>query len=336
MKHSHLITLLVGTTASPSTPRAPVYYAGYVETLPSMKGKTVAITGCSRGLGFVTAKTCAAKGARVLMLNRESPRAREALAEVAAAATDSPPEHIACDLLDLSSVRAAAESIRGRQTLDVLCLNGGVMFAADRPSKDGFDVTMATNLLSHFALTCELLPLLETTATARGEARVVSVSSASGFSDPPFDATYYEPGSGGKLGGEEGARARYHQSKLGQFLFTAELDRRLRARGSRVKALACQPGVCATDMYVDVHERVFNPGRPADRSRVASVEDGSLAQLTCICADVDSGECWGPQSPPEPCLPERFDALPPLVLVDEPSQAAFWAACERAVGDFEV
>jgi len=105
-----------------------------------MKGKTVAITGCSRGLGFVTAKTCAAKGARVLMLNRESPRAREALAEVAAAATGSPPEHIACDLLDLSSVRAAAESIRGRQTLDVLCLNGGVMFAADRPSKDGFDI----------------------------------------------------------------------------------------------------------------------------------------------------------------------------------------------------
>ena len=66
MKHSHLITLLVGTTASPSTPRAPVYYAGYVETLPSMKGKTVAITGCSRGLGFVTAKTCAAKGVRFI------------------------------------------------------------------------------------------------------------------------------------------------------------------------------------------------------------------------------------------------------------------------------
>ena len=56
-----------------------------------MKGKTVAITGCSRGLGFVTAKTCAAKGARVLMLNRESPRAREALAEVAAAATGPGP-----------------------------------------------------------------------------------------------------------------------------------------------------------------------------------------------------------------------------------------------------
>lgn len=236
--YAFLLVLLVAADAS--TPRAPVHYPAYVEGLPSMAGKTVAITGCSRGLGFVTAKTCAEKGARVMMLNRESPRAREALAEVAAAATgSSPPEHVVCDLLDLASVRAAAKIINGLGTLDVLCLNGGIMFAADLPSQDGFDQTMATNLLSHFALASLLMPLLETTAAARGEARVVSMSSGSGFYGAPFDAKYYEPGSGGNLGGEEGAGGRYHQSKLGQFLFTAEFDKRLRARGSRVKALAC-------------------------------------------------------------------------------------------------
>lgn len=35
-------------------------------------------------------------------------------------------------------------------------------------------------------------------------------------------------------------------------------------------------------------------------------------------------------------LPERFEAAPPLVLVDAPSQAALWSACERAVGGFDV
>jgi len=268
-----LFVLLVAADAS--TPRVPVHYPAYVDNLPSMVGKTVAIIGCSRGLGFVTARTCAAKGARVMMLNRESPRAREALAEVAAVATGLPPEHVVCDLLDLSSVRTAAEIIRGSETLDVICLNGGttqrllfdfeerhlasvcdgvgrrrarlrrdtphragIMFAADLPSQDGFDQTMATNLLSHFLLTSLLMPLLETTAAARGDSRVVSMSSGSGFYGAPFDAKYYEPGSGGNLGGEEGAGDRYHQSKLGQFLFTAEFDKRLHARGSRVKSIS--------------------------------------------------------------------------------------------------
>ena len=91
-------------------------------------------------------------------------------------------------------------------------------------------------------------------------------------------------------------------------------------------------------MFKDVQERVFNRVKPADLAAVPSVEDGALGRLTCICADVESGECWGPPYGVygETQLPERFEAAPPLVLVDAPSQAALWSACERAVGGFDI
>ena len=46
------------------------YYDAFVKTLPSLKGKTVAITGTTTGTGFVAAHTLANVGARVLLLNR--------------------------------------------------------------------------------------------------------------------------------------------------------------------------------------------------------------------------------------------------------------------------
>ena len=111
-------------------PRPSELYDDYLETMPSLKGMTVAITGASRGLGFVTAVSVARKGGRVLMLNRPSPRAAAALEEVAAAATDAAPTAIDYDALDLASVSSAAAAIQKEVAeggLDVLCCNAGIM-----------------------------------------------------------------------------------------------------------------------------------------------------------------------------------------------------------------
>ena len=344
-----LLLASVATTAAMangvSSQRASVYYPSFSEKLPSMAGKAIAITGCSRGLGFVTALTLAQKGARLYLLNRNSAAAESALSELtqACAACGAPaPQHIECNLLDFASVRKAAAAVQEilaeeQQCLDVLCLNAGIMLQEDTASKDGFDITISTNVLSHFLLARELLPALEAAATApgRGEARIVSMSSGSAYGRPGFDASFFAPDSGGRLGGLQQAGARYHQSKLGNLLFTSAIDRKLRGRGSKVKALACTPGVCATDMFVHVQENFFNPGKPADLSTVPSVEDGCLGQLQCICdPSVESGTCWGPKGMAGP--PERITLAPPMILVDEASEAAFWDACERAVGAFAV
>ena len=52
------------------------------ERMPSMSGKTVAITGCTSGTGQCLATKLAEKGARIIMLNRPSERAAAALAKI--------------------------------------------------------------------------------------------------------------------------------------------------------------------------------------------------------------------------------------------------------------
>ena len=136
------------------------------------------------------------------------------------------------------------------------------------------------------------------------------------------------------MGGQQSSYARYHQSKLANLLFTSALFDRLRARGSRVKALACTPGVCATDMFRHV-QSLSRPGRPVDLSSVPSVEDGSLAQLKCCCdPSVQSGELFGP--PGMGGLPVKVEMAKPIVLIDQESKDDLWQCCEAAVGSFEV
>jgi len=300
-----------------------------------MDGKTVVITGASRGLGFVTALALARKAASVLLLSRRSERSAKALAEVSAVATGPTPQFVECDQLDFSSVHAAVAELRSvvEDGIDVLCCNAGVMLQPDLASKDGYDITISTNVLSHFLLTKELMPQLERAACSRGEARVVNMSSGSAYGPPAFDVNFFSR-SGGSLGGAQYSYERYHQSKLANLLFTCELHRRLKHTGSQVKALACTPGVCGTDMFVHAMS-VMQPARPADVSAVASVEDGCLAQLKCICdPSVASGELYGP--PWGGGFPIQVAMAPPDILVDEGAQRQLWDACEHAVGSLEL
>ena len=52
----------------PVTPRFP----DFEKERPSCEGKIIVVTGCTTGTGLVAAKTCAKKGAHVVMLNRAS------------------------------------------------------------------------------------------------------------------------------------------------------------------------------------------------------------------------------------------------------------------------
>lgn len=54
---------------------ASKWYDEEVKSLPSLEGKIIAITGCTSGMGLVCARTCAQKGASIILLNRPSDRA---------------------------------------------------------------------------------------------------------------------------------------------------------------------------------------------------------------------------------------------------------------------
>ena len=203
----------MGNSASYVPPqKESVIYPKFEDAQGSLDGKTYAVTGCTTGTGLVVAKLFAKKGAlRAFLLNRPSQRAEAALAAVqAVAAEECVVTHVDCDLADFDSVRQAAAQVAAETEesgLDVLANNAGVMALADRATKDGYDIQMQTNHLSHFLLTRELYPALQKAVELRGEARIVNHSSFARNGPPgtklTTENTYeYLGKNGGSLGGD--------------------------------------------------------------------------------------------------------------------------------------
>jgi len=198
-----------------------------------MAGKTVLVTGGSRGIGRATAQGLAGLGAHVAITGRDRARTESAADEIRAAGAEQVDVYVA-DLSCQSEVRRLAdEVIRSLPRVDVLVNNVGGYWNTRHVTADGLERTFAVNHLAAFLLTNLLLDRLEHSAPAR----VVTVASnAQAMGRIDFD----------DLQGERsysGSRA-YNQSKLANVLFTYELARRLRAGG--VTANALHPGIVST------------------------------------------------------------------------------------------
>ncbi|HET9422194.1 MAG TPA: oxidoreductase [Nocardioides sp.] len=192
--------------------------------VPRQEGRTFVVTGASGGLGLETARILAHRGAHVVLAVRNP-----AKGEAAAATMTGDVEVRLLDVSDLGSVRAFASDIG---PVDVLINNAGVMAVPYGTSPDGVELHFATNHLGHFALTNLLLPRLTD--------RVVVVSSQSHRSGDLDleDLDWKRRGYGGY--------AAYCASKLANLLFLGELQRRLTASGSTLRATGAHPGSTAT------------------------------------------------------------------------------------------
>ena len=272
-----------------------------------MYGKTVAITGCTSGMGLVLAQTCARLGAKVVMLNRPSARADRAHRKMLDSGADA--VLVPCDLASFAHVSAAGQTLRelfGNTGIDVLCNNAGIMGFPDAATEDGCDLQMQANHLSHFLLTHEIWSLLEKAGQLRGEARVVHhTSGARGKPGHPLHAKYLGR-NGGNLGGDEfpgmGKWTRYQQSKLANLMFAYALDAQVSKRpGNKVKSLCAHPG--PVDSGLQAKTTTSGGNRWLDRLilgrtlKVAqSVEDGTSGIAICCCREgLESGDFFGPQ-----------------------------------------
>lgn len=286
-----------------------VHFPTFKASLPSMEGKTVAITGTTSGTGQAAAHTVAELGATVLLLNRASGRSDASFGKLKAAFPDATLHQVECDLQSFDSVRAAASKVHElcSDGLDVLCNNAGVMALPDRATGDGFDVQMQTNHLSHFLLTRELMPLLEKAAEAKGDARIVNHSSIARMAPKKTLLAPYLEKKGGQLGGDGNAMInammmgprwlRYNQSKLANCAFTAALHHRLQAKGSKVKALVAHPGFASTNLQsTSIKEGGMGSVATSMLMKLAqSTEDGAMGILSGMCLpNARSGQFYGP------------------------------------------
>ena len=200
-----------------------------------MRGKVCIVTGATGGIGRVTARELARRGAALVIIGRNRERGEAAVAEAQAIGGNSA-VFLAADLSSQNDIRRLSGEILDRHPrIDVLVNNAGGMFRRRRLSADGIEMTFALNHLSYYLLTHLLLPALAQAPAAR----IVNVASAAHRGTAiDFD----------NLQGERGYRGltAYKRSKLANICFTFELARRLEGRTVSVNAL--HPGFVATDI----------------------------------------------------------------------------------------
>src|SRR5271157_5259844 len=246
--------------------------------LPSFAGRTVIITGANSGLGAVTARELARNGAKIIMAVRNTDKGEAAARQMSGPNTGQF-EVRRLDLQDLSSVRQFADGI---DKADILINNAGVMAVPYSVTVDGFESQIGTNHLGHFALTNLLLPKLTD--------RVVSVSSMAhwpgriSLDDLNWKTRRYSPW------------LAYSQSKLANLLFTSELQRRLDAAGSPLRAVAAHPGYSHTNLQGATGRQLSDTLMSAATRVVATDADyGARQTLYAASQDLPGNTFVGPQ-----------------------------------------
>jgi NAD(P)-dependent dehydrogenase (short-subunit alcohol dehydrogenase family) len=291
--------------------------------IPDQTGRVAIVTGANSGIGLIAARELARHGATVVLACRDTAKGEAALSEIVAGHADAKGVVSELDLSSLASVRAFAERyLAEHKTLDLLVNNAGVMAPPRRETTDGFELQFGTNHLGHFALTGLLIEAME----GREDARVVTVSSgAHRMGHIDFD----------DLQGERKYRrwGAYGQSKLANLLFTLELERRLRAADSMVRAVAAHPGYAATNLQFAAAPKLDRMLMSvANRVMAQSAEMGALPTLYAATAPgVEGGAYIGPDGFREM---RGYPTLVTGTAASRDAQAAerLWAVSEELTG----
>ncbi len=286
---------------------------GRWDAVPGQHGRRFVVTGASGGLGLETARVLAERGAEVVLAVRDMAKGERVAAPLAG--LPGRVEVRQLDVADLASVRAFAADIG---PVDVLVNNAGVLAVPFALTADGFETHLATNHLGHFALTNLLLPTLRD--------RVVVVASDAHFSgvvdldDLMWERRPYKP------------FAAYAASKLANLLFLAELQRRLTASGSTLRATASHPGSTATAITGNTGSALKTwVGSWGHRLAGMPVAQGALTTLYAATMDVPGNTFIGPGGMLE------MKGWPTAVgrsreAIDPDLAAALWARSEELTG----
>lgn len=287
--------------------------------VPSQRGKLALITGGNRGLGYQIAEALAAREARVVLACRDPVKGDAAAAELRRRYPGAEVEAMVLDVGDLDSIRRFADAFKARHgTLDLLVHNAAAILQPRGLTKDGFETHLGTNHFGPFALTGLLLDVLE----AAPAARVLNMASLAHRLTPGFDPD--DPGLQQRPYKDMDA---YGRSKLAALLFTHELDRRLKRRGSRVLAVTAHPGYSATNLDLG---NFFM--RLATRLFAQPPAMGALPALYALTApEVRGGEYYGPGGYKElGGPPKRVTARPEAS--DPVLAGRLWELSERLTG----
>jgi NAD(P)-dependent dehydrogenase (short-subunit alcohol dehydrogenase family) len=157
----------------------------------SVEGKTVLVTGGSRGIGLMIARGFVEAGAQVVISSRKADVCHAVAAQLSASGQC---EAIPADLSTTAGADDLAGAVRGRfPSLDVLVNNAGATWGAPLEAypESAFDKLWAVNVKAVFRLTAALLPALRAAASADDPARVITIGSVDGIRVPAMETYAY-------------------------------------------------------------------------------------------------------------------------------------------------
>lgn len=234
----------------------------------SLEGKTVVLTGAAGSIGFAAAREFAARGARVIPVDRTKE-------EVAAVASSLGVPGLWADFARFADVRRLANELLAQcEHIDVLAHNAGCLSPVRVITEDGNEQTMQVNHLSPFLLTALLGERLAQTPGAR---IVVTASLGSFYGRIDVD-NMNAPDER-----YSGARA-YCRSKIANVLFTHELARRL--GGDDVTAACFHPGWIASGLLRDT--RFLDVALRSPLRHVMRTPEGGAEPLLALASVTDA------------------------------------------------
>jgi 3-oxoacyl-[acyl-carrier protein] reductase len=169
--------------------------------LTSIAGRSVIVTGASKGIGKGIARVFASKGAKVLLVARDLAQAEAAAAEIRASIGDGGgiASAVAADVSRPEDCeRMAAMAVERHGGIDIVCCNAGIFPAArlGEMSVADWDQVLDINLKGTFLTVNACLPGLK----ARGKGRIIVTSSITGPITGYPGWSHYAASKAGQLG----------------------------------------------------------------------------------------------------------------------------------------
>lgn len=165
-----------------------------IEELFGVRGKSVLVTGGSRGIGLAIAEAFVKAGARVYICSRDAEACAAAARDLQAYGSCEP---MPCDVSSSDDRKRLAATLNEREkSLDVLINNAGAVWAAPLAEypESGWDKVFDLNVKGTFFLIKELVPLLAAAATPEDPSRIINVGSMNAIRLPKHE-TYAYPAS---------------------------------------------------------------------------------------------------------------------------------------------
>ncbi len=198
-----------------------------------IQGKTVLITGASRGIGAAAARVFAEAGANVALVARSEEAIADLTAELGPKAIAIP-----CDVSRYWEVEKAVEAcVQAFGGLDVLINNAGLLEPIEHlsnASPDAWGHVIDVNIKGVFNGMRAAMPVM----IAAGGGTILTIGS--GAASNPY----------------EGWSA-YCASKAGALMLTRSIDAEAREQG--IRAISLSPGTVATQMQRDIKASGINP-----------------------------------------------------------------------------